>query len=462
MKCHFHNDTEAVGICENCGVAVCMMCGTLKSEKLLCPTCLKLNQKDVFVLNNKSKIDSNPKIAELISNFNFYVETGLNSLNNKWYKGVRDHEKVLKQIRKEKEISKLIIQDSFLQDVYNVLDSFGMSSRSAKIKSFQEFKNNIIQNKDDIIFLSKYELENLSAQDFESLKEPLLRLFKSMKIMESHARLVGFSKTMAHLVPDLIPPIDRQKIHLFFYGHLNLPYEIESEANRFWEILGYFFEICKEVKISKNNWKLEGFNSSVPKIIDNAIWGFMSLNKNKNSSKDINNFPIANINKNQKNSEKITTIKTSNVQQISESDSLVIKKIKEKLNASRGQAIITLYNGESCDIGYDPNGKGLISSKIPPVNQLTWEAFDAAVEVVIKNGGKAIKGNARSGKLGSKGLPLGSIEGYIAHKVHGVQIGESAFGPGFVIAAVLDWAEICHNQRGYLTINSKFMAEYKG
>ena len=41
------------------------------------------------------------------------------------------------------------------------------------------------------------------------------------------------------------------------------------------------------------------------------------------------------------------------------------------------------------------------------------------------------------------------------------QIGETAFGPGFVIAAVLDWAEICHNERGYLTINSKFMAGYK-
>lgn len=309
MKCYFHNDTEAVGICKTCGVAVCMICGTLKSEKLLCPTCLKSNQKEAPILNNKLKIDSNPRIAELVNNFNFYVETGLNSFKNRWYKGIRDHEKVLRQIRKEKEISKLVIQDSFLQDVYNVLKSFGMGSRSAKIKNLQEFKNTILQNKDEIIFLSQYELENLSIQDFESLKEPALKLFKSMEIMESHARLVGFSKTMAHLVPDLIPPIDRQKIHLFFYGHTNLPHEVGSEANRFWEILSYFFEICKEVKISKNNWKLEGFNSSVPKIIDNAIWGFMSLNRNKNSFKSRNNFPIANLNKKQECDEKIATIK---------------------------------------------------------------------------------------------------------------------------------------------------------
>lgn len=31
------------------------------------------------------------------------------------------------------------------------------------------------------------------------------------------------------------------------------------------------------------------------------------------------------------------------------------------------------------------------------VPHLIWEVFDAAVEVVIQNGGKAMKGKARSG-----------------------------------------------------------------
>lgn len=141
-------------------------------------------------------------------------------------------------------------------------------------------------------------------------------------------------------------------------------------------------------------------------------------------------------------------------------DSLVVAKIKEKLNACGGRTSIRLLQGEMCDIWFDTNGKGLVSPKIPPANQLVWEAFDAAVEVVLKNGGKAIKGKARSGaKLGSDDLPVDSVEGYIAHKVHGVQIGKTAFGPGFVVAAVLDWAEICNNERGYLSIKPAFLAE---
>lgn len=146
---------------------------------------------------------------------------------------------------------------------------------------------------------------------------------------------------------------------------------------------------------------------------------------------------------------------------LKETDSLAIRKIKEKLNESEGKATVTLYSGDGCDICFDGNGKGLVSSKIPPANQLVWEAFDAAVEVVINNGGKAKKGNAQSGaKLGSEKLMINSVEGYIAHKVHGVQEGETAFGPGFVIAAILDWAEICKNERGYLSINPMFLIEY--
>ena len=141
-------------------------------------------------------------------------------------------------------------------------------------------------------------------------------------------------------------------------------------------------------------------------------------------------------------------------------DSSVTKAIKESLNAANGKATISLFKGDPCDIWFDDNGRGLVSPKIPLRNQLTWEVFDAAVEVVRKNGGRAKKGNAQSGaKLGSEKLSLDSVEGYVAHKVHGVKEGDSAFGPAFVICAILDWAGVCHNTRGYLTINPSFSVE---
>ncbi|MGO4889958.1 DUF2089 family protein [Anaerobacillus sp. MEB173] len=151
-----------------------------------------------------------------------------------------------------------------------------------------------------------------------------------------------------------------------------------------------------------------------------------------------------------------------NFLQIKSKDSLVIARIKAKLNDCGGKTTIKLLQGDDCEIWFDSDGKGLISPKIPPTNQLVWEAFDAAVEVIVNNGGKVAKGNARSGaKLGSVELPINSVEGYIAQKVHGVNEGETAFGPGFVISAVLDWAGICKNERGFLSIRPDFLEEFK-
>jgi len=147
---------------------------------------------------------------------------------------------------------------------------------------------------------------------------------------------------------------------------------------------------------------------------------------------------------------------------LKEGDSPVVRIIKDKLNSCGGRATISLFNGEPCKIWYDTTDKGLVSSKIPVANQLTWDALNAAVEVVMKNGGKAVKGKARSGAtLGSKDLPLNSVEGYIAHKVHGIQEGKTAFSPGFVIAAILEWAGICKNERGYIEISPSFLPEQK-
>lgn len=167
------------------------------------------------------------------------------------------------------------------------------------------------------------------------------------------------------------------------------------------------------------------------------------------------------FNENEKNEGEVFEMSIKTFAPVEHNDSLVVRLIKEKLNACGGKTTIELFQGEPCEIWYSGDGKGLASPKIPPAEQLVWESFDAAVEIVIRNGGKAKKGNARSGaKLGSEKLPVNSVEGYIASKVHGVKEGETAFGPGFVIASVLDWAGICKNERGYLSICPAFLVEY--
>jgi hypothetical protein len=56
--------------------------------------------------------------------------------------------------------------------------------------------------------------------------------------------------------------------------------------------------------------------------------------------------------------------------------------------------------------------------------------------------------DAMNSRLGDEGLPLDSVEGYVAHVVDGKQVGESVFRRISPIAAILVWAGICDSAPG--------------
>jgi hypothetical protein len=55
-------------------------------------------------------------------------------------------------------------------------------------------------------------------------------------------------------------------------------------------------------------------------------------------------------------------------------------------------------------------------------------------------------------KLGESGLPIDSIEGLIAYKIYGKQLGQNVFRRITPIACTLVWAELCENQSGKLSL----------
>ena len=83
-----------------------------------------------------------------------------------------------------------------------------------------------------------------------------------------------------------------------------------------------------------------------------------------------------------------------------------------------------------------------------------FEVFDVIQELLKKKGGRAVKGAGRGkeDKVGYGKCGLDTVVGYIAYKYSGVELGGSTFDPVFVLAAVLDWANIARNCRGYIEL----------
>jgi len=83
---------------------------------------------------------------------------------------------------------------------------------------------------------------------------------------------------------------------------------------------------------------------------------------------------------------------------------------------------------------------------------LPWAVFQETICLLIRKGGRAIKGRAMSGKLGDPDLPLDSVEGHVAHVVYGKRLGDSAFRKITPIGCILIWAGVCKNARGVLLL----------
>lgn len=135
-----------------------------------------------------------------------------------------------------------------------------------------------------------------------------------------------------------------------------------------------------------------------------------------------------------------------------QSDSHTVKQIKRRLNAKKGKASIALPRGNSFYIYYEEYGTGLLATNIPRNRILTWNAFDSAVSLLKKKGGRAEKGNAMKARLGEPALSLDSVEGYVAAHAYGVKEGESTLRTISSLSAILEWAGICKNGYGYLEL----------
>src|SRR5690242_2845090 len=102
--------------------------------------------------------------------------------------------------------------------MYATLCAFNMNQRAARLVPLETFRNNVKCLEADLVTLSDKRLELLSDAGFESVLERVQQLFERLTVMQGTSQLVGVSKTLHFLLPNLIMPVDRTYTLAFFYG----------------------------------------------------------------------------------------------------------------------------------------------------------------------------------------------------------------------------------------------------
>lgn len=129
--------------------------------------------------------------------------------------------------------------------------------------------------------------------------------------------------------------------------------------------------------------------------------------------------------------------------------------IKAKLVDNGGRVTVYTARGLPCEVWMNADGTTFTSDKLPIKPPYAYRVFDVIVELLVSQGGHARKGNGRSYKLGDNNCDKTTVVGAVALD-RGNKIGDSVFDPVFVLAAILEWAGIAHNERGELILTQQY------
>ena len=130
--------------------------------------------------------------------------------------------------------------------------------------------------------------------------------------------------------------------------------------------------------------------------------------------------------------------------------------IKERIMQNGGRVLVHSLTGKLYEICHCSDGKSFLCDQLPIKPPYTYDVFDVIVDLLERQGGKAEKGAGRNAKLGQPRCEETTVVGAIAKYYAGKHEGDSVFDPVFVMASVLEWAGIVHNQRGYLELTANY------
>jgi hypothetical protein len=197
------------------------------------------------------------------------------------------HERALEVRVRHESASSLMADTQFFEYVYAVLPAWGMhrmGKSAAKVGGFVEMVESFRLMTQPIQELWYLSITDIEPADVADVADAIWNVVSSLKVSTSGTRIVAGTKALHHVLPNLVPPIDRQYTFRFFTGQKSVT---GGERNAFLNWFPYFCEIgssCNpDIAFALSR---SGFMATGPaKVIDNAIIGFMQMSGDQSLKK---------------------------------------------------------------------------------------------------------------------------------------------------------------------------------
>lgn len=187
------------------------------------------------------------------------------------------HEKAIARRRRHSTVGELLADEQFFEYVYAVLPSWGMhrmGKQAAKVGDFDAMVESFRSCASVIERLWDLHISHVPEGAVDDVAEQIWSVLSALRVSTSATRVVAGSKAFHHVLPDLVPPIDRQYTFQFFTGQKAVT---TGDERAFLEWFPYLAEIGRRAAAGIQEAVDRGgfMATGVAKVIDNAIIGFI-------------------------------------------------------------------------------------------------------------------------------------------------------------------------------------------
>jgi hypothetical protein len=212
----------------------------------------------------------NARVAKLASGFGHYVQVydeQVSFTNTQ----LAAHRACLALREEAGSVAAAVHDDRFVQALRRVLVAWKVGIRVGRLVPEDDFAAALRTA------VSRIEaLEGLMIDEADlpvEVPEQIWQLVEALGVVGNKAKIVAGTKTLHHLLPDLVVPMDRAWTGKFFQFHLPEWQEPTSQRRIFLRAYGHFADVAREVQPQKYVTG-HGWRTCRTKIVDNALIGF--------------------------------------------------------------------------------------------------------------------------------------------------------------------------------------------
>jgi hypothetical protein len=166
----------------------------------------------------------------------FFYFVGVCNQEYRFAHDLEFYREIIAMHRNVQDIVKLIRNDDFCSKLYSTLEAWDMDKRKAELNDFEIVRESIQQHEPYLTDLYKNKLDSINLLEdgnTQKITRDLEFVFCHLEIMKSKRRIVGVSKTMHFLLPDLVMPIDSTYTMPYFYGANKYNEKAEKEFQNY-------------------------------------------------------------------------------------------------------------------------------------------------------------------------------------------------------------------------------------